>query len=140
LSSVIYFFKAQDVPKPFTCPRGKSLLEECRPLVVLLCPAALPATFMFMTAWDFEARLCPTLLNEIKKTKLQICTSPQAGINILLWAVRVTTTLFSYINCYCSLVFSFPNCHCVKVNVASLHEQVHLCFNFFSVHLSKSWN
>ena len=38
---------------------------------------------MFMTAWVFEARHCPTLLNEIKKTKLQIYTSPQAGINIL---------------------------------------------------------
>ena len=40
-----------------------------------------------MTAWVFEARHCPTLLNEIKKTKLQINTEPQAGINILL-AVR----------------------------------------------------
>ena len=37
---------------------------------------------MFMTAWVFKARHCPTLLNEIKKTKLQIYTSPQAGINI----------------------------------------------------------
>jgi len=36
-----------------------------------------------MTAWVFEARHCPTLPNEIKKTKLQICTEPQAGINIL---------------------------------------------------------
>jgi hypothetical protein len=27
-------------------------------------------TFMFMTAWVFEARPCPTLPNEIKKTKL----------------------------------------------------------------------
>ena len=40
---------------------------------------------MFMTAWGFEARHCPTLLNEIKKTKLQTYTAPQAGINILLW-------------------------------------------------------
>jgi len=46
-----------------------------------------PTTFMFMTAWVFEARHCPTLLNEIKKTKLQTYTSPQAGINILLAAV-----------------------------------------------------
>ena len=37
-----------------------------------------------MTAWVFEARFCPTLLNEIKKTKLQTYTEPQAGINILL--------------------------------------------------------
>jgi len=38
---------------------------------------------MFMTAWVFEVRHCPTLPNEIKKTKLQIYTEPQAGINIL---------------------------------------------------------
>ena len=42
---------------------------------------------MFMTAWAFEARHCPTLPNEIKKTKLQIYTEPQAGINILLGVV-----------------------------------------------------
>ncbi len=48
---------------------------------------------MFMTAWVFEARLCPTLPNEIKKTKLQIYTSPQAGINILL-AVRCFLRVF----------------------------------------------
>jgi hypothetical protein len=42
---------------------------------------------MFMTAWDFEVRHCPTLLSKIKKTKLQTYTSLQAGINILLWAV-----------------------------------------------------
>jgi hypothetical protein len=41
---------------------------------------------MFMTAWAFEARHCPTLLNEIKKTKLDGNTEPQAGINILLGA------------------------------------------------------
>jgi hypothetical protein len=45
------------------------------------------ATFMFMTAWAFEARHCPTLLNEIKKTKLDSNTEPQAGINILLCTV-----------------------------------------------------
>ena len=39
---------------------------------------------MFMTAWGFEARNGPKLSNEIKKTKFQIYTSPQAGINILL--------------------------------------------------------
>jgi len=37
-----------------------------------------------MTAWVFEARPCHTLPHEIKKTKLQIYTEPQAGINILL--------------------------------------------------------
>lgn len=36
-----------------------------------------------MTAWAFEALHCPTLPNEIKKTKLQTYSSPQAGINIL---------------------------------------------------------
>jgi len=42
---------------------------------------------MFVTAWVFEARHCPTLPNEIKKTKLKIYTEPQAGINILLAVV-----------------------------------------------------
>ena len=36
-----------------------------------------------MTAWVFEAHHCPTLPNEIKKTKLQTYTSPQADTNIL---------------------------------------------------------
>jgi hypothetical protein len=27
-----YFLKVQVVTKPFTCPRGKSLLAECHPL------------------------------------------------------------------------------------------------------------
>lgn len=39
---------------------------------------------MFVTAWVFEALNNPTLLNEIKKTKLDSNTEPQAGINILL--------------------------------------------------------
>jgi hypothetical protein len=43
---------------------------------------------MFVTAWAFEARDCPTLLNEIMKTKFQTYTSPQAGINILLAVVH----------------------------------------------------
>src|SRR6187401_3095265 len=42
---------------------------------------------MFMTAWVFEARHCPTLLNEIKITKLDSNAEPQAGINILLAVV-----------------------------------------------------
>ena len=44
---------------------------------------------MFVTAWVFEALHYPTLLNEIKKTKLDNNTEPQAGINILLCLVRV---------------------------------------------------
>jgi hypothetical protein len=56
---------------------------------------ALLATFMFMTAWVFEARHCPTLLNEIKKTKLDGNTEPQAGINILLAAVPFIPNLYS---------------------------------------------
>jgi hypothetical protein len=36
----------------------------------------------------FRSASCPTLLNEIKKTKLEIYTSPQAGINILLAPVQ----------------------------------------------------
>jgi len=37
----------------------------------------LPPTFMFVTAWVFEALHCPTLLNEIKKTKLDSNTEPK---------------------------------------------------------------
>ena len=37
-----------------------------------------------MTAATFEARLCPSGQNEIKKTKLQFNTSPAAGINFFL--------------------------------------------------------
>jgi len=48
---------------------------------------------MFMTAWVFEARHCPTLLNENKKTKLDSNTEPQAGINILLGAGRKSTVI-----------------------------------------------
>jgi hypothetical protein len=51
---------------------------------------------MFMTAGVFEARHCPTLPNEIKKTKPQIYISPQAGINILLVAGKIVHTLNFY--------------------------------------------
>ena len=50
----------------------------------------LATTLEFMTAAAFEARLCPTWPNEIKKTKLDNNTEPAAGINFLLWPVRVT--------------------------------------------------
>jgi len=40
-----------------------------------------------MTAAAFEARSCPTLPNEIKKTKLYNYAKPAAGINFLLGAV-----------------------------------------------------
>ena len=49
---------------------------------------------MFMTAWVLEARHCPTLPNEIKKTKLQTYTEPQAGINILLCVVHLSPKYF----------------------------------------------
>ncbi len=64
---------------------------------------------MFMTAWVFEAHHCPTLLNEIKKTKLQTYTSPQAGINILLWRVF-------------SLQFKDSSVRQRPVNVIIVHE------------------
>jgi hypothetical protein len=54
-----------------------------------------------MTAAVFEARLCPTWLNEIKKTKLYTYTSPAAGINFLLWLV------FQRL-CFCSGAFPKP--------------------------------
>jgi len=46
-----------------------------------------------MTAAVFEARFCPTWLNEIKKTKLQFKTSPAAGINFLLCTGMAYTNL-----------------------------------------------
>jgi len=46
-----------------------------------------------MTAAAFEARLCPTWLNEIKKTKLYSHTSPAAGINFLLCVVPLVPSL-----------------------------------------------
>ena len=54
---------------------------------------------MFVTAWVFEAHHCPTLLNEIKKTKLKIYTEPQDGINILLPAVGFSSPLSVVIFC-----------------------------------------
>ena len=41
----------------------------------------------FATAADFEARLCPMWPKRNIKTKLQINTSPEAGINTMLWRV-----------------------------------------------------
>jgi hypothetical protein len=53
-------------------------------------------TFEFMTAAVFEARLCPTWLNEIKKTKLYNYTSPAAGINFLLKSPKCGSLEFLY--------------------------------------------
>jgi hypothetical protein len=39
--------------------------------------------------WDFEARHCPNLPNEIKKTKRKIKITPQHEINIVLATVGV---------------------------------------------------
>jgi hypothetical protein len=50
-----------------------------------------------MTAWIFEVRHCPALLNEIKKTKLTSYNEPQAGINILLVAVAFWSQLFNVV-------------------------------------------
>jgi hypothetical protein len=60
-----------------------------------------------MTAAAFEARLCPTWLNEIKKTKLYTNTSPAAGINFLLATVGFRTLIVS-----CSLIFCQPLIQC----------------------------
>jgi hypothetical protein len=59
-----------------------------------------------MTAWVFEALHCPTLPNENKKTKLQIYTETQAGINILLAPVPL-------------LHFCFVFCHKSEVLIVS---------------------
>jgi len=42
----------------------------------------------FVTAAVFEARFCPPLRNEFKKTKLYTNTSPAAGTNLVLAAGR----------------------------------------------------
>ena len=43
------FHKVQVVPKPFTCPRGKCLLVECRPLDDEIVRALLLPTFGYET-------------------------------------------------------------------------------------------
>jgi accessory gene regulator protein AgrB len=48
-------------------------------VVVLHCPP----TFMFMTAWAFEAHQCHTLQGEIMKTKRKITTTHRYGISIV---------------------------------------------------------
>ncbi len=60
---------------------------------------------MFMTAWVFEERLCPRLLNEIKKTNLQIYTSPQAGIGHFVAGRVVIGVSFFNVGSLC------PSCH-----------------------------
>jgi hypothetical protein len=77
------------VPSYVTYVKGKYLVSNMQ-AVQKQCGI----TFMFMTDWVFEVRHCPTLPNEIKKTKLQIYTSPQAGINILLAAVASPHSVF----------------------------------------------
>ena len=64
--------------------------HDSLPLVIFVHGSA-----KFMTAAAFEARLCPTWQNEIKKTKLYTNTSPAAGINFLLAVVRPFSALHS---------------------------------------------
>ncbi len=47
LSNVTYFIKVQVVPKPLTCPRGKSLLVECHPLDDQIVRALLLPTLVY---------------------------------------------------------------------------------------------
>ena len=50
---------------------------------------------VLMWAWAFEATSCPTRPNEVKKTKRQNNTSPQACISIVLcagWVYRPVYT------------------------------------------------
>ena len=49
----------------------------------------LATTFVFIACWVFEARHCPNLPNEIKKTKRKIKITPQHEINIVLATVGV---------------------------------------------------
>ena len=58
------------------CVKFKNLLEESQYTYD-------PQRWCMKRGWVFEARLCPTTPNVFWKTKLQIYTEPQAGINTL---------------------------------------------------------
>jgi hypothetical protein len=83
-----------------------------------------------MTAWVFEARHCPTLLNEVKETKLQTYTSPQAGINILLGAGRLCLHSYFFTELNSSLVII------LSANIRS--SQVTIVFFDWSLMVVKS--
>lgn len=81
LSHVLYFYKVQVVPKPFTCPRGKSLLVECHPLDDQIVRGPITANvcvYLVAGIGGFKNgakrnvktdphRSCPPIPNEIKK-------------------------------------------------------------------------
>ena len=59
------FFKVQVAPKPLTCPRGKSLLEECPPLDDQIVRALLLPTFVHEQWRVLEALHCRTTQNVV---------------------------------------------------------------------------
>jgi len=72
LSNVTYFFKVQVVPKPFTCPRGKSLLVECHPLDDQIVRGPITANGSTLAAvGDFGGLNYQPTTNVNRSTKLQ---------------------------------------------------------------------
>ena len=63
----------------FTCPRGKSLLENCRQVLfeTQICPGPIATNVYVYDGLGFEARHCPTLLNEIKKLYFKFTHHPK---------------------------------------------------------------
>jgi hypothetical protein len=92
LSRVLIFSKSKLSAKPFTCPRGKSLLENCRPFFLkhkFVRTLLLPTTRVY-DGCGFRSCVLSHVPKRNIKTKLQINTSPAAGINTRLGAGRPT--------------------------------------------------
>src|SRR6187200_1902867 len=67
-------------------------------LKFFICHHKFPPTFCVFDGLDFEAQPVPGGQNEIKKTKLYINASPQAGINTRCW--RLVHSRALYAHCY----------------------------------------
>jgi hypothetical protein len=76
-----------------------------------------------MTAWVREARLCPTMLNEIKKTKLKIYAEPQTGTNILLPPVPLLNIICPVL--FYKIIHRFFECQ-TRLRPASWREMLRL--------------
>ena len=121
----------------------------------------LATTIVFMTAWVFEARHCPTLLNEIKKTKLQFTLRPSHVLYILLAVVGPFSSLHSkpclsspvnvtplFIIQSCGWAFFFAHflrLHCTEhtlclaLDVGCKRGQA-MCVRFRSCHFTRTYN
>jgi hypothetical protein len=84
----IHFLKVQFVTKSLTCPRGKSLLVECRPLDDKIVPGPITANVGVCAVVAYRSRVLSTCAKLNKINILQINSSRHHCANILLWLVR----------------------------------------------------